>query len=89
MRAARFLVQGRVQGVHFRAGTREVALRLGLDGHARNLEDGRVEVVVAGDASAIHALDEWLREGPPQARVDRLTREDVATDAIAPGFFIA
>ena len=77
MAAARFLVEGRVQGVCFRAGTREQALALGLAGYARNLADGRVEVLAAGDAHAIEALAQWLEDGPPQARVDAVRREDV------------
>ena len=77
MAAARFLVEGRVQGVFFRAGTREQALALGLAGHARNLADGRVEVLAAGDGHAIEALAQWLEDGPPQARVEAVRREDV------------
>ena len=76
MAAARFLVQGKVQGVWFRASTRDVAVRLGLAGHARNLPDGRVEVLVAGDAGAIDQLQAWLQEGPPMARVDVVERTD-------------
>ena len=53
MAAARFLVEGRVQGVFFRASTREQALGLGLRGHAVNLDDGTVEVLAVGDA-AVH-----------------------------------
>ena len=74
MTAARFVVGGRVQGVFFRAGTREQAQRLGLRGYARNRADGRVDVLAVGDAAAIDALAAWLRQGPPQARVDELER---------------
>jgi acylphosphatase len=74
--AARFVVGGRVQGVFFRAGTREQAQRLGLRGAARNRADGRVDVLAVGDAAAIDALAAWLRQGPPQARVDELERLD-------------
>jgi len=74
MAAARFLVSGLVQGVYFRASTREQALRLQLAGHARNLDDGRVEVVAVGDAQAIDALAQWLQEGPPAARVADVER---------------
>ncbi len=77
MRAARFLVGGKVQGVFFRASTREQALRLGLRGHARNLRDGRVEVVAAGDDAAIETLAQWLQHGPPMAEVRSLERSDV------------
>lgn len=83
MPAARFLVDGQVQGVFFRASTQARALELGLRGHARNLEDGRLEVVAEGDASALDALAEWLRRGPPAARVDRVTREEIAERAIS------
>ena len=88
MPAARFLVSGKVQGVFFRASTREQALRLGLSGSARNLADGRVEVVVAGDDAAIEALGHWLGKGPPAARVENVVRD--ACDAeVAAGFVIA
>jgi len=69
-----FRVGGRVQGVGFRAWTRAQALSLGLHGSARNLDDGDVEVVVAGEAAMIDALADRLRQGPPAARVDRLER---------------
>jgi acylphosphatase len=64
MSAARFIVRGKVQGVWFRASTREQAARLGLDGHARNLGDGSVEVIAIGDAEALDALERWLHVGP-------------------------
>jgi acylphosphatase len=75
MAAARFLVSGRVQGVFYRASTREQALGLGLSGHARNLADGRVEVVAFGSGEALDALERWLRIGPPAARVEAVVRE--------------
>ena len=88
MAAARFLVEGRVQGVFFRAGTRAQALALGLSGHARNLDDGRVEVQAAGSADAIDALAGWLAHGPPLARVSAVTREDGVDLEPMPGFSI-
>jgi len=74
MAAARFLVSGRVQGVYFRASTREHALALGLAGYARNLADGRVEVVAEGEVDALAQLEQWLHEGPSAARVDHVER---------------
>lgn len=74
--ARRFLIEGRVQGVWFRAATREQAQRLALSGFARNLPDGRVEVVAQGEAGALDDLQDWLRQGPPLARVDALQAED-------------
>lgn len=75
MSRVRFLVSGKVQGVFFRASTRERALALGLTGHAVNLDDGRVEVLACGDDAAIEALQAWLHEGPPAARVQTVERE--------------
>lgn len=76
MAAARFLVSGKVQGVFFRAPTREHAVDLGLSGRATNLPDGRVEVIAEGNADALDALEAWLRHGPPSARVDGVARSD-------------
>lgn len=81
MTAVRFFVRGHVQGVAFRVHTREQALALGLRGHARNLADGRVEVLAVGDAGAIERLAEWLRHGPPSARVDAVHREAVEPES--------
>ena len=86
--AARFLVSGKVQGVWFRASTREQALALGLAGFARNLEDGRVEVLAIGDAGAIDTLAAWLRHGPPLARVDRVERSGVGDPGRHHGFAV-
>ena len=88
MPAARFLVGGRVQGVCFRAGTREQALGLGMAGHAKNLSDGRVEVVASGTADALDALERWLRQGPPGAMVTSLDRAELAEQPLH-GFRIA
>lgn len=88
MNAARFLVSGRVQGVAFRAHARAEALALGLDGHAVNLDDGRVEVLAAGDADAIDALARWLRHGPALARVEAVERMPADARDARPGFRI-
>lgn len=60
MQAARFVVSGVVQGVYYRACTRQRAVALGLVGHARNQADGSVDVVAAGSAAALDALEAWL-----------------------------
>ena len=65
----RCLVGGRVQGVFFRASAREQAMRLGVTGYARNLPDGRVELLVCGESNAVGHLRDWLRSGPPGAAV--------------------
>jgi acylphosphatase len=80
MADARFLISGKVQGVWFRASTRDQALRLGLRGCASNLADGRVEVLAVGDAEGIEHLANWLQHGPPLARVDVVERRDGGAD---------
>jgi acylphosphatase len=74
--AIRCLVAGRVQGVYYRGATAEQAERLQLDGWVKNLADGRVEVVAAGEPIAVAALARWLWEGPPAARVDAVHVEE-------------
>ncbi|MGY6588082.1 MAG: acylphosphatase [Wenzhouxiangella sp.] len=69
----RWLVAGKVQGVWFRASTRKEAERLGLGGHATNLEDGRVEVLAEGEAHALDQLESWLAKGPMLAKVTSLS----------------
>ena len=74
MECVRFIVIGKVQGVFFRASAREQARRLDLSGHAKNLDDGSVEVIACGDAANIEALERWLQTGPAAARVERVSR---------------
>lgn len=87
MASARFIVTGKVQGVCFRAATRERALALGLRGWARNRADGSVEVLADGNDAALAALAQWLAHGPPSARVSSVVRED-ALPADGEGGFI-
>lgn len=63
------LVRGKVQGVFFRAATRQQADKLGVTGYARNLPDGSVEVLLHGAADAVGHMKAWLWEGPPAAHV--------------------
>jgi len=65
----RCFVSGVVQGVSFRYYTRREALRLGLSGWARNLSDGRVDVLACGEKSAVEELCAWLNRGPALAQV--------------------
>ena len=75
--ARRAVVRGRVQGVWFRASTAERATALGLRGRAENRPDGSVLVVAAGEAASLDRLVEWLRRGPPMARVDTVEVEAI------------
>jgi acylphosphatase len=72
---AHVFVTGRVQGVYYRASTREEARERGVDGWVRNLTDGRVEAVFEGPGPAVESLVEWCHDGSSRARV-----EDVAVE---------
>ena len=85
MKSRRIRVIGRVQGVFFRNWTVEIADSLGLSGWVRNRSDGSVELLAAGEASALDALAERLHEGPSSARVERVEVED-ADEIPAQGF---
>ena len=67
---AHVYVSGKVQGVYFRANTRDTAREEGVDGWVRNLDDGRVEVVFEGSEEDVERLVEFCHEGSPAARVD-------------------
>jgi acylphosphatase len=71
-----FLVSGMVQGVGFRWFVARHARSLGLSGYARNLPDGRVEVVVRGPEAALPDLEQQLRTGPAYARVEKVERSE-------------
>ena len=72
------IVNGRVQGVYFRASTVQQARRLGLTGWVMNRRDGAVEIVAEGRSDRLEELIAWCRQGPPGARVDEvdLQRQD-------------
>lgn len=72
---AHVFVTGTVQGVYYRANTRDEARELGVDGWVRNLDDGRVEAVFEGDPEAVDALVEWCHTGSPQADVEEVEVE--------------
>jgi len=65
----RCFISGLVQGVSFRYYTRREALNLGLLGWARNLRDGRVDVLACGEKAAVEELCRWLNQGPAMAQV--------------------
>jgi acylphosphatase len=69
------LIEGRVQGVFFRASTRDEARARGLAGWVRNLPDGRVEALFEGDRRIVENLLAWCRKGPPYAYVARVEVE--------------
>jgi len=75
------LVAGRVQGVFYRATAARRARELALSGYARNLTDGRVEVLACGEDHAVDAFVKWLWIGSSASRVTAVEVRDAAVDA--------
>lgn len=65
-------IYGRVQGVGFRRFVQIHAIRLGITGYAKNLDDGSVEVIAEGYEESLRKLLEYLRRGPPLADVEKV-----------------
>ena len=81
MKRMRVIISGRVQGVLFRAYTRETALALKLTGWVRNLYDGSVEAVFEGEDTSVQTMLEWCKKGPPHAIVKKVdSTEETYTD---------
>lgn len=74
-------VGGKVQGVWYRATTKEVADQLGITGFAKNLPDGQVEIMAFGEEAALAQLRNWMKDGPPKAMVTELTCEEIGWQA--------
>lgn len=72
---AHVIVSGRVQGVYFRGNTRNEARKYGVTGWVRNLPDGRVEAVFEGEKEDVDKIIEFVRHGPPYAKVTDLKLE--------------
>ena len=69
---AHVTIDGRVQGVNFRASAREQARTTGVEGWVRNLDDGRVEAVFEGPQAAVQHVVSWCYGGPSHARVEHV-----------------
>jgi acylphosphatase len=81
----RYLIAGAVQGVGFRWFVARHARSLDLTGYARNLADGRVEVVARGvDAARLERLEALLRAGPASASVEQVEREELSDGSNVP-----
>ena len=78
-------IEGRVQGVYYRAWTYETARSLGLDGTVRNTSDGSVEAVFSGPAHVVAEMLRRCEDGPANARVTKVTIMHEG-GAVAPGF---
>jgi acylphosphatase len=82
----RCLISGRVQGVFYRASAAQRARAAGITGHARNLPDGRVEVIACGPHGAIEEFIAWLWIGPSAAKVSHVAAETVELEQLPQAF---
>lgn len=83
----RLIIEGRVQGVGYRASLADEAIALGLRGWVRNRRDGTVEACVDGEMAAIEAIVRWAKRGPPAAHVSNVTIEDIGAQVALDGGF--
>lgn len=86
--ARAYTLEGRVQGVGFRAFIRHAAQETGISGWARNEPDGTVAVEAAGARDKLRSFEERLREGPPAARVEHVEIRELDAPPDAEGFEI-
>jgi len=82
------VLSGRVQGVGFRYFTLDAARREGLHGYVTNRDDGSVEAVAEGDAESLERFERALRRGPSQARVERVSVDEIEPRMMTDGFEI-
>lgn len=80
------IISGKVQGVFFRAYTKEKAEELRLKGWVRNTKDGRVEAVFEGVKEKVEEMIKWCRQGPPGSKVEKveISRDKVEKACPAP-----
>ena len=69
-RRVHIFVNGRVQGVFFRQATKVIAIKNNVTGWVRNLDDGRVEILIEGDDKCVDSVIAWCDCGPANSRVD-------------------
>jgi len=87
MRALEIKVKGRVQGVFFRASTRDKALELGIKGWCQNEPDGSVSIHAEGDEQVLSQFLAWCHQGPRMAKVELLEKKEVSLSGMS-GFGI-
>lgn len=77
MKRVKVKIFGSVQGIFFRANTKDLAYKLGVKGWVRNAPEGSVEVLFEGEDQAVDKIVNWCRKGPIGARVERVeTKEE-------------
>lgn len=81
-------IYGQVQGVFFRESTKSLAQKLGLTGWVENMPDGTVEIHAEGETEAINEFLQWVKNGPPMAKVERVENLPISANEKYTGFSI-
>lgn len=76
MKTIRLIIKGKVQGVFYRASTKDTANKLGIKGWVRNLPDGNVEIMATAEQQILYNFIMWCHQGPPKAIVDEVISEE-------------
>ncbi|BCG62842.1 MAG: acylphosphatase [Methyloprofundus sp.] len=79
MQTVKIIVQGRVQGVYFRAYTRKTALKLSITGTVKNRSDGHVEIIATANTMAMEDFIKWCHKGPLLAKVTDVSISPLTT----------
>ncbi len=87
-KTVRVIISGKVQGVWYRASTKQMAEKIGITGWVRNTSEGNVEAMFEGEEDLVNEMIEWCNQGPPLARVDNLTIENIENKEKFDGFNI-
>ena len=88
MPTVHLLVEGKVQGVFFRATTKEVAKQLQVCGWVKNTSDNKVEIYATGSKEKLQQLIDWCKKGPPRAKVMNVTEKWLEDEIPFEHFFI-
>jgi len=79
MKTIRLTIEGKVQGVFYRATAKDIADELGVKGWVRNLPDRNVEITATATEEILQKFIDWCKQGPPKARVDEVIIEELGT----------
>ena len=77
MKTIRLIIKGKVQGVFYRATAKDIADEFGIKGWIRNLPDRNVEIRATATEEILQKFIDWCKQGPPKAKVDDVTIEEL------------
>ena len=73
------IISGKVQGVWYRASTKQMADQIGITGWVRNTSEGNVEAMFEGEENLVNEMINWCNKGPSLAKVDNVIIEKMGT----------